>query len=46
MSFPILLVEDTDSLQGMLRHALEAQGHVVVEARDEPEAIEHLRRSS
>ncbi len=45
MSFPILLVESTDSLQGMLRHALEAQGHVVVEARDEPEAIEHLRRS-
>ena len=29
----------------MLRHALEAQGHVVVEARDEPEAIEHLRQS-
>ena len=28
----------------MLRHALEAQGHTVVEARDEPEAIEHLRR--
>ena len=23
MSFPILLVEDTDSLRGMLRHALE-----------------------
>ncbi len=45
MSFPILLVENTDSLQGMLRHALEAQGHVVVEAHDEPEAIEHLRRS-
>lgn len=29
----------------MLRHALEAQGHSVLEARDEPEAIEHLRRS-
>jgi DNA-binding NtrC family response regulator len=45
MSFPILLVEDTDSLRAMLRQALEAQGHVVVEARDEPEAIEHFRRS-
>jgi len=45
MSFPILLVEDDDSLRAMLRQALEAQGHVVVEARDEPEAIEHFRRS-
>ncbi|MBI2828258.1 MAG: sigma-54-dependent Fis family transcriptional regulator [Acidobacteria bacterium] len=44
-SFPVLLVEDKDSLRGMLRHALEAQGHVVVEARDEPEAIQHLRQS-
>ena len=31
---PILLVEDKDSLRAMLRHALEAQGHSVVEARD------------
>jgi DNA-binding NtrC family response regulator len=29
----------------MLRHALEAQGHVVLEARDEPEAIQHLRQA-
>jgi DNA-binding NtrC family response regulator len=29
----------------MLRHALEAQDHLVVEARDEPEAIEQLRHS-
>ena len=29
----------------MLRQALEAQGHVVVDARDEPEAIAQLRRS-
>jgi len=29
----------------MLRHALEAQGHVVVEAHDEPEAVQHLRQS-
>jgi DNA-binding NtrC family response regulator len=42
---PVLLVEDKDSLRAMLRHALEAQGHTVVEARDEPEAIEHLRRA-
>jgi len=35
---PILIVEDKDSLRTMLRHALEAQGHTVVEARDQPEA--------
>src|SRR5262245_11029011 len=29
----------------MLRHALEAQGHVVVEARDEPEAVQALRQA-
>ena len=40
---PVLLVEDKDSLRAMLRHALEAQGHVVVEARDQPEAIAALR---
>src|SRR5689334_20703011 len=27
----------------MLRHALEAQGHAVVEARDQPEAVQALR---
>jgi DNA-binding NtrC family response regulator len=43
--FPVLLVEDKDSLRAMLRHALEAQGHTVLEARDEPEALEHLRQS-
>jgi len=36
---PILLVEDKDSLRAMLRHALEAQGHLVIEARDQPEAV-------
>jgi len=40
---PILLVEDKDSLRAMLRHALEAQGHVVAEARDQPEAEAALR---
>jgi len=42
-SYPILLVEDKDSLRTMLRHALEAHGHTVLEARDEREAREQLR---
>ncbi len=44
MSAPalILLVEDKDSLRTMLRHALERDGHAVVEARDEPEAVRRL----
>jgi DNA-binding NtrC family response regulator len=42
-SYPILIVEDKDSLRTMLRHALEAQGHTVLEARDQIEAIEQLR---
>ncbi len=41
---PILLVEDKDSLRTMLRHALEAQGFAVLEARDEAEAVAHLRQ--
>jgi DNA-binding NtrC family response regulator len=45
VSFPVLLVEDKDSLRVMLRRALEAQGHLVLEARDEAEAVEHLRQS-
>ena len=40
---PILLVEDKDSLRAMLRLALEAQGHTVLEARDQPEAVQALR---
>ena len=40
---PILLVEDKDSLRVMLRHALEAHGHSVIEARDQPEAEAALR---
>ena len=40
---PILLVEDKDSLRLMLRLALEGQGHTVVEARDEVEAVAALR---
>jgi DNA-binding NtrC family response regulator len=43
--FPVLLVEDKDSLRAMLRHALEAQGHTVIEARDETEAVQGLRQS-
>src|SRR5688572_24531925 len=45
LQYPVLLVEDKDSLRQMLRHTLEAQGHVVLEARDEPEAIQHLQQS-
>jgi DNA-binding NtrC family response regulator len=41
----ILLVEDKDSLRTMLRHALETHGHQVVEAIDEPEAVERLKDS-
>src|SRR4051794_33801812 len=44
-SFPVLLVEDKDSLRAMLRHALEAQGHTVVEASDEPDALLQLRQA-
>jgi DNA-binding NtrC family response regulator len=44
-SFPVLLVEDKDSLRAMLRHALEAQGHVVLEARDQPEAIQQMQQA-
>jgi CheY-like chemotaxis protein len=40
---PVLIVEDKDSLRMMLRHALEAQGHSVVEARDQPEAMAALQ---
>ncbi len=38
----ILIVEDKDSLRTMLRHALESDGHDVVEARDEAEALRAL----
>jgi two-component system response regulator HydG len=41
----ILIVEDKDSLRTMLRHALERQGHAVLEARDQPEAIKLLQQS-
>src|SRR5471030_3194623 len=43
---PILIVEDKDSLRTMLRHELEAQGHTVVEARDQPEAEAALLTSN
>jgi DNA-binding NtrC family response regulator len=42
-SAPILLVEDKDSLRTMLRLTLEGQGHAVLEARDEPEAVAALQ---
>jgi DNA-binding NtrC family response regulator len=40
----ILLVEDKDSLREMLRHALERQGHTIVEARDQTEAVKYLQQ--
>ena len=40
---PILIVEDKDSLRAMLRHALEAQDHAVLEAADEAEALRQIR---
>ncbi len=43
VSLPVLLVEDKDSLRTMLRLALQAQGHTVVEACDEPQAVLALR---
>jgi len=43
MKFPVLLVEDKDSLRAMLRLALEGQGHDVIEARNEDEARACLR---
>ncbi len=43
MPASILLVEDKDSLRAMLRHALESQGHHVLEARDYSEAVAQLR---
>jgi DNA-binding NtrC family response regulator len=39
----ILIVEDKDSLRTMLRHALERQGHAVLEACDQPEAVRMLQ---
>jgi DNA-binding NtrC family response regulator len=41
----ILIVEDKDSLRTMLRHALERQGHGVLEARDQPEAVGILQHA-
>jgi DNA-binding NtrC family response regulator len=40
---PILLVEDKDSLRTMLRLALEAQGHTVIEAGDQAAAVAVLQ---
>jgi DNA-binding NtrC family response regulator len=42
----ILIVEDKDSLRAMLRDALDAQGHQVVEARDQPEAVQRLKEAA
>src|SRR5512143_1447877 len=42
--FQILVVEDKDSLRTMLRLALESHGYGVLEARDQPEAVQALQR--
>jgi DNA-binding NtrC family response regulator len=42
---PILLVEDKPSLRAMLRAALEDQGHAVVEAADQAEALAQLHQA-
>jgi DNA-binding NtrC family response regulator len=44
-SAQILIVEDKDSLRTMLRLALERQGHAVLEARDQPEAVRLLQQA-
>jgi DNA-binding NtrC family response regulator len=41
----VLVVEDRDALRTMLRLALEAHGHAVVEARDQPDAEAVLARA-
>ena len=43
--FTVLVVDEQDSLRAVLREGLEGQGHPVLEARDQPEAIQHLERS-
>ena len=43
MPFSILLVEDKDSLRTMLKLAIEGHGHVVVEARDQGEAMRAMQ---
>jgi DNA-binding NtrC family response regulator len=40
----ILVVEDKDSLRTMLKVAIEGQGHAVLEARDQPEALEVMQQ--
>ncbi len=42
---PVLVVEDKESLRTMLRLALEAKGHAVLEASDEPAAVALLGQS-
>ncbi len=44
--YPILIVEDRDSLRTMLRRTLESRGHLVLEARDQDEAELQLRQGA
>ncbi len=45
MSLPILIVENADAPSSGLRQTLEGHGYPVVEARDESEAADHVRRA-
>jgi len=42
----VLVVEDNAELRHVLKEALAAEGYVVLSARDESEALEHLRGAS
>jgi DNA-binding NtrC family response regulator len=44
LPFQVLVVEDKDSLRIMLKHVLESRGYGVVEARDQAEAADALKR--
>jgi len=44
VQYPILIVEDRDSLRTMLRRTLESRGHAVLEARDQLEAERQLQQ--
>jgi DNA-binding NtrC family response regulator len=42
---PILIVEDKDSLRTMLKLAIEGQRHAVVEASDQPRAVQAMQQN-
>ena len=44
MLAPILLVEDDEDTRGALCHLLEAEGYVVITAKDAEAALQHLEQ--